>query len=162
MLTLGIISDTHDLLRPEAVKALQHVDRIIHAGDIGSFELLRELKAIAPTVAVRGNTDRGAWTAVLPFREAVEVEGLRLYVLHDISRLDLDPKAAGFSAVIFGHSHRPQAEMRNGVLFLNPGSAGKRRFTLPVTMAEMTIANGQITYDFKTLVGQKSGLGPGG
>jgi uncharacterized protein len=152
MLTLGIISDTHDLLRPEARQALQHVDRIIHAGDIVSLELLREIKAIAPTVAVRGNMDRGDWVEFLPFTDVVDADGVKLYVLHDLSTLHLDPKAAGFNAVIYGHSHRPLAEMRDGVLFLNPGSAGRRRFDLPVTMAEMRIERQIITYEIKTLI----------
>lgn len=152
MLNLGIISDTHGLLRPEARDALKDSDLIIHAGDLGSFEVLRELKAISTTVAVRGNVDRGAWTDILPFTQVVEAGGLQLYVLHDLSQLDLDPKAAGFSAVIYGHSHRPKAEMRNGVLFLNPGSAGRRRFDLPITVAELRIEEGKISYSFKTLV----------
>jgi uncharacterized protein len=154
MVKLGIISDTHDLLRPEARQALQHVDRIIHAGDICSFELLREIKAIAPTVAVRGNMDRGAWAEFLPFTDVVDLDGVKLYVLHDLSKLHLDPKAAGFNVVIYGHSHRPQAEMRDGVLFLNPGSSGRRRFNLPVTMAELRIEDGKVTYEIKTLVSQ--------
>ena len=152
MLTLGLISDTHGLLRPEAVKALQSVDMIIHAGDIGSFDVLRELKAIATTVAVRGNVDRGAWVDLLPFTEVVDAEGTKLYVLHDLLQLYLDPKAAGFSAVIYGHSHRPQADMRNGVLYINPGSAGRRRFDLPVTVAELRVDQGKLSYDFKTIV----------
>jgi len=149
---LGVLSDTHGLLRPEARDALQNSDLIIHAGDIGSFEVLKELRAIATTIAVRGNIDRGAWTDTLPFTEVVEAGGTRLLLLHDISKLDIDPKAAGFSAVIYGHSHRPKAEMRDGVLFFNPGSAGRRRFDLPVTVAELRVNEGKLSYDFKTLV----------
>jgi uncharacterized protein len=135
----GVISDTHGLLRPEAVKALEGVDMIIHAGDIGKPEILEALRAIAPVVAVRGNNDTGEWALTLPKTEVVEVGRIALYVLHDIHALDLDPAAAGFDAVISGHSHQPAVARRHGVLFVNPGSAGPRRFKLPVSLARLSI-----------------------
>ena len=136
---IGVISDTHGLLRPQAVQALEGVELIIHAGDIGDPKILRALKRIAPVHAVRGNTDRGNWAANLPRTLVVEVGGVHLYVLHELFCLDLDPAAAGIKAVIFGHSHSPHLERQNGVLFLNPGSAGPRRFTLPVTLARLKV-----------------------
>jgi uncharacterized protein len=138
---IGVISDTHGLLRPEAVAALTRVELIIHAGDLGNPQILADLSRLAPVHAVRGNTDRGAWAAALPRNRVVEVGGLLLYVLHDLHTLDLDPAAAGLSAVIFGHSHSPHLEHKNGVLYLNPGSAGPRRFTLPVSLAILKIQN---------------------
>jgi putative phosphoesterase len=132
---IGVISDTHGLLRPEAVATLAGVELIIHAGDIGNPQILEALARIAPVHAVRGNTDRGVWAADLPHSRVVEVGGVLIYVLHELFTLDLDPAAAGFAAVIFGHSHSPHMERKNGVLFLNPGSAGPRRFTLPVSLA---------------------------
>jgi uncharacterized protein len=134
---LGIISDTHGLMRPEAVKALEGVKMIIHAGDVGTPEVLDALRAIAPVVAVRGNNDKGEWAHALPETEVVEVGDIALYVLHDVKTLDLDPVAAGFQAVISGHSHQPATANRQGVLFLNPGSAGPRRFKLPVSVARL-------------------------
>jgi uncharacterized protein len=136
---IGVISDTHGLLRPEALKALKGVELIIHAGDIGELRLLRQLERLAPVHAVRGNTDRGDWAAQLPQTRVVEVGGLHLYVLHELFCLDLDPAAAGLAAVIYGHSHSPHLEQKNGVLFLNPGSAGPRRFTLPVSLARLKL-----------------------
>ncbi len=136
---IGVISDTHGLLRPEALKALEGVELIIHAGDIGDLKILRRLERIAPVHAVRGNTDRGDWAASLPRTRVVEVGGVHLYVLHELFTLDLDPAAAGLAAVIYGHSHSPHLERQNGVLFLNPGSAGPRRFTLPVTLARIKL-----------------------
>ncbi len=138
-IAVGVISDTHGLLRPEAVDALRESELIVHAGDVGNPDVLERLRKIAPAVAVRGNVDTGAWASALPATEVVEVGGLYLYVLHDIATLDLDPKAAGFAAVIFGHSHRPRAELRDGVLFLNPGSAGPRRFSLPIAVARLHV-----------------------
>ena len=138
---IGVISDTHGLLRPEAVKALKGVELIIHAGDVGNLKVLANLSRIAPVHAVRGNTDRGEWAADLPPTRVVEVGGVHLYVLHELFCLDLDPAAAGLAAVIFGHSHSPHLERQNGVLFLNPGSAGPRRFTLPVTLARLALQN---------------------
>jgi putative phosphoesterase len=131
---IGVISDTHGLLRPQAVKALAGVELIIHAGDIGNPKVLAGLERVAPVQAVRGNTDRGDWAAALPTARVVEVGEVHLYVLHELFCLDLDPAAAGLTAVIFGHSHEPHLEHKNGVLYLNPGSAGPRRFTLPVTL----------------------------
>ena len=136
---LGVISDTHGLLRPQAVAALAGSDLIIHAGDVGKPEVIDRLGGIAATFVVRGNIDNGSWAARLPPTRTVEVGGLRFFVLHDIAELALDPAAAGFAAVVFGHSHRPSIETRDGVLFLNPGSAGPRRFTLPITVARVRV-----------------------
>jgi putative phosphoesterase len=137
--TIGVISDTHGLVRPEALAALRCADLIVHAGDVGSPEVLARLREIAPVVAVRGNNDRGAWARRLPERVTLEVNGRRLHVLHDAKTLDLDPVAAGLDVVIAGHSHRPRIERRHGVLFLNPGSAGPRRFRLPVALARLRV-----------------------
>lgn len=150
-MTIGVISDTHGLLRPEALDALQGSDLILHAGDVGPREILDQLREIAPVVAVRGNVDTAIWATALPLADVVEAGGLQLYMRHDRAALDLDPKAAGFAAVIFGHSHRPGAELRDGVLFLNPGSAGPRRFTLPVTVARLTVEGGQLTHEILDL-----------
>jgi uncharacterized protein len=141
---VGVISDTHGLLRPEAVRALRGSDLIIHAGDVGRADVLEELRQVAPTFAVRGNNDTGAWAAQLPLSEVVEVGDLLFYVLHDLSELDLDPAAAGFAAVVSGHSHRPSIDVRHGVLYLNPGSAGPRRFTLPVALARVAVSERQL------------------
>jgi uncharacterized protein len=138
----GLISDTHGLLRPEARQALTGVDLIIHAGDIGAPEVLEELRALAPVHAVRGNNDRGPWARGLPETHALEVDGASLYVLHDLNELDLDPAAGGFTAVVTGHSHRPAMSTRNGVLYINPGSAGPRRFSLPVAVGFLEIYSG--------------------
>ncbi len=134
---LGIISDTHGLVRPEVCTALNGSELIIHAGDIGTSGVLDELKRIAPVIAVRGNVDRGAWTDTLPEFELIEYRGRYFYVLHDLNTLDLDPVAAGVDAVISGHSHRPRNENRHGVLYFNPGSAGPRRFKLPVGLGKI-------------------------
>jgi uncharacterized protein len=140
---VGVISDTHGLLRPQAVAALRGVDLIVHAGDVGRPEVLEELRRLAPTThAVRGNIDTQAWAAGLPATLTVEVGAVRLLILHDIA--DLDPAAAGFAMVIFGHSHKPAIETRNGVLHLNPGSAGPRRFRLPVTVARLRVSGSVI------------------
>jgi putative phosphoesterase len=144
---VGVISDTHGLLRPEAVHALHGSELIVHAGDVGNADVLERLRAIAPTVAVRGNVDTASWAETLPETEVVDVGGVHLYVLHDISRLGLDPKAAGFAAVIFGHSHHPSAERRNGVLYLNPGSAGPRRFSLPIALARLEVAAKRVRHE---------------
>jgi putative phosphoesterase len=136
---VGVVSDTHGLLRPEAVQALRGSDLIVHAGDVGSPSILGELATLAPVRPVRGNVDRGPWAQQLPLTDVVEVERCRLYVLHILDDLDLDPAAAGFGVVISGHSHRPLVERRRGVLYLNPGSAGPRRFDLPVTVARLTV-----------------------
>jgi len=136
---IGVISDTHGLVRPTALTALAGVEMIIHAGDIGKPEVLQALRAIAPVVAVRGNNDTEAWAEGLPEAEVVEVGMVALYVLHDVHQLDLDPAAAGFQAVISGHSHQPSIATRQGVLYVNPGSAGPRRFKLPISVACLSI-----------------------
>jgi putative phosphoesterase len=148
---IGVISDTHGLLRPEAVDALRGSDLIVHAGDIGGVEILDRLRQIAPLAAVCGNTDRGLWCEDLPDSEVVSCGGLEIYLLHDLASLDLDPAAAGFCAVVYGHSHQPQQQMRNGVLYFNPGSAGPRRFKLPVSVGRLRIANGVISGELITL-----------
>jgi putative phosphoesterase len=140
-ITVGVISDTHGLLRPQAVSALRGSDIIIHAGDVGNPDILKALAGIAPTFAVRGNVDTADWAASLPLTKRVAVGERRFYMLHEISQLDLDPAQAGFAAVVYGHSHRPLIETRQGVLFLNPGSAGPRRFTLPITVARVTVSS---------------------
>jgi hypothetical protein len=149
--TVGVISDTHGLLRPEAVAALAGVDRIVHAGDIGSPDVLAALERIAPVAAVRGNNDRERWAAAIPETEVVEVGGVSLYVLHDLHELDLDPRATGFAAVIAGHSHQPRLQERDGVLYLNPGSAGPRRFKLPISLARLTVAGPRVRAELVTL-----------
>jgi putative phosphoesterase len=136
---IGVISDTHGLLRPEALAALRGSEHIIHAGDVGAPEILDGLAAIAPIHAVCGNIDKGAWARRLPETDVVEFGGISIYVLHDLAQLDLKPEAAGFRVVIYGHSHVPKQEMRGGVLYFNPGSAGPRRFKLPVTVGRLTL-----------------------
>jgi len=142
--TLGVISDTHGLLRPEAVAALRGSDRILHAGDIGALEILEALAQIAPVTAVRGNVDTGRWACALPATEVVEAGGVSIYILHDLDQLDLMPKAAGFRLVVYGHSHQPKIEERNGILYFNPGSAGPRRFHLPVSVGRLRIEAGRV------------------
>ena len=137
MTDVGVISDTHGLLRPEAVAALTGSDLIVHAGDIGSPEILDALREIAPLIAVRGNVDK--WAGDLPATELFEIDGRTVYLLHDVKELDLDPHGAGIEIVIAGHSHEPGIAWREGVLFLNPGSAGPRRFSLPIALARMII-----------------------
>jgi len=139
MAIVGLISDTHGLLRPEAMRALAGSDLIIHAGDIGAPEILDALRALAPVAAVKGNVDTGAWAANLPATAVAEAGGTLIYVLHDLGELDLDPAAAGFGVVVSGHSHKPGSLERGGVLFVNPGSAGRRRFKLPVTVARLDL-----------------------
>jgi putative phosphoesterase len=136
---LGVISDTHGLLRPQAVAALRGCDLIIHAGDVGKPEVLDRLREVAPTFAVRGNVDGGAWADRLPDTDIVEVGAALFCVVHNIADLDLDPPTAGFAAVVFGHSHQPSVETRDGVLYLNPGAAGPRRFRLPVSLARVRV-----------------------
>lgn len=140
----GVIADTHGLLRPEAIAALQGAELIIHAGDFGKPEILTELARIAPVYGVRGNVDRGDWANQLPLTEVVTYGERLIYLLHDLHQLDLNPVVAGFSAVISGHSHQPQIEWRHGVLYFNPGSAGPRRFSLPVTVGRLTIEQGEL------------------
>ena len=137
---VGVISDTHGLLWSQALDALAGADVIIHAGDVGTPAVLVALRKLAPTFVVRGNIDKAGWAADLPMTELVNLGERLLFVLHDISELDLDPAAAGFAAVVFGHSHQPLIETRNGVLFLNPGSAGPRRFKLPVSVARIIVS----------------------
>jgi uncharacterized protein len=137
MAVVGLISDTHGLLREEVLLALHGSDLVIHAGDVGKPEILEALKAVAPVVAVRGNIDIGPWALTLPTTAIAEVGSAIIYVLHSLGELDLDPAAAGFQVVVSGHSHRPSREERGGVLYVNPGSAGPRRFRLPVTMARL-------------------------
>jgi putative phosphoesterase len=136
----GLISDTHGLLRPEAVHALEGSDLIVHAGDVGAPEILEALRAVAPVVAIRGNVDTGAWATALPATAVAEIGGTLIYVLHDLHELDLDPAAAGFAIVVSGHSHQPGSTERHGVLYINPGSAGRRRFKLPVTLARLDLS----------------------
>ena len=142
--TIGVISDTHGLLRPQALARLAGVDRILHAGDIGGPALLAELAAIAPVTAVRGNNDRDAWGRALPETVEIEVAGRRIYMLHDRKELALDPAAEGLAVVISGHSHRPGQTRAGGVLYLNPGSAGPRRFSLPITVAHLRITRDDV------------------
>jgi putative phosphoesterase len=141
---VGVISDTHGLLRPEAVEALGGVDHIIHAGDVGSPEILEQLAVLAPVTAVRGNIDKSAWARKLPETEVLAVGGISIYVLHDLAQLDLKPKAAGFAVVVSGHTHVPKQETRDGVLYFNPGSAGPRRFKLPVSVGRLIVEDGHV------------------
>jgi uncharacterized protein len=142
-ITLGVISDTHALLRPEAVEALRGSDRILHAGDIGAPEILEALAQIAPVTAVRGNVDTAPWARALPETQVVEAGGVSIYILHDRGQLDLKPEAAGFRVVVYGHSHQPKIEEKNSVLYFNPGSAGPRRFNLPVSVGKLMIGAGK-------------------
>jgi uncharacterized protein len=141
---LGVISDTHGLMRPEAIVALRGVDLVIHAGDVGKPDVLDRLREVAPAYAVRGNVDDGAWADRLPATDIVEVGECLFYVVHNIADLDLDPPTAGFAAVVFGHSHQPSIDVRDGVLHLNPGAAGPRRFTLPVTLARVRVEGREV------------------
>jgi uncharacterized protein len=137
---IGIISDTHGLLRPEAERRLAGVDHIIHGGDIGRPEIIDALRRIAPVTAIRGNLDIGEWAAVYPETEVVRLAGKSLYVLHDLKTLRVDPIARGIDVVVSGHSHAPKIDTAGGVLYLNPGSAGRRRFRLPVTLATIEVS----------------------
>jgi uncharacterized protein len=141
---IGVISDTHGLMRPEALAALRGSDHIIHAGDIGDPKILDALKEIAPVTAVRGNVDQGAWAKKIPATGVFQAGKISIYVLHILQELDLKPEAAGFQAVVSGHSHMPAQETRNGVLYFNPGSAGPRRFKLPVTVGRLVISGGKV------------------
>jgi putative phosphoesterase len=136
---IGVISDTHGLLRPEALNALRGVEHILHAGDVGDITILRALEAIAPVTAIRGNVDVRGACAMLPATEAVELGSQLWYMVHALDDLDIAPKAAGVRVVVYGHSHQPTLDERSGVLYLNPGSAGPRRFALPVTVARVTV-----------------------
>jgi uncharacterized protein len=136
---IGLISDTHGLMRPEALTALKGSDLIIHAGDVGKPGIIEQLRAVAPVVAVRGNVDKGDWASELPMTAVAEARSALIYVLHDIQELDLDPAAAEFNIVVSGHSHKPGHTERSGVMYLNPGSAGPRRFQLPITVARLDL-----------------------
>jgi uncharacterized protein len=141
---VGLISDTHGLLRPEAVAFLRGSDCIVHAGDIGDASVLSALKALAPVTAVRGNNDKGPWAKAIPASDTLQVEKVLIYVIHDLAELDLDPTAAGFRVVVSGHSHRPLVKERDGVLYVNPGSSGPRRFKLPIAVAALEIAGSSV------------------
>jgi putative phosphoesterase len=148
---IGVISDTHGLLRPEALAALQGSDHILHAGDVGDLSILDRLRVLAPVTVVRGNVDRQPSAIVMPETAVAEFEGVFIYMLHDLSKLDLKPDAAGFRAVIYGHTHRPKIEEKNGVLYFNPGSAGPRRFDLPVSVGVLHLENGTLRAQLATL-----------
>jgi putative phosphoesterase len=148
---IGLISDTHGLLRKEAVEALRGSELIIHAGDVGKPEILEELKKIAPVVAVRGNVDTEPWAQALPETAVAEAGAVMIYVLHDVKALDLNPAAAGFHIVVSGHSHKPGKSERDGVLYVNPGSAGPRRFQLPVTVAHLRLGGTPYKVEFEDL-----------
>jgi putative phosphoesterase len=151
---IGLISDTHGLVRPEALRALEGSDLIVHAGDVGKPEILDALKLLAPVVAVRGNIDRGGWATALPLTATAWVGSVAVYALHDLQQLDLDPAAAGFQVVVSGHSHKPSRTERGGVLYLNPGSAGPRRFRLPVTVARVDLRQSPWKVEFIDLRGE--------
>ena len=142
---VGVISDTHGLLRPEALAALRGSDRIIHAGDVGGPSILDALSQLAPVTAVRGNVDLAEWARSLPRAATLELAGSRIHVLHDLAELELDPLAEGIGVVVSGHSHRPGLRRQDGVLYLNPGSAGRRRFTLPISLARLHLADGRVS-----------------
>lgn len=152
-MNIGVISDTHGLLRPEALEALHGSERIIHAGDVGDPEILDQLATIAPVTAVRGNVDKGAWARRLPETDVLEIGEISIYVIHNLDELDLKPEAAGFAAVIYGHSHVPKQEMRSGVLFFNPGSAGPRRFKLPVTVGRLIVDRAEFRVEIVKIAG---------
>lgn len=148
---LGIISDTHGLLRPEALTAMHGSQVIIHAGDVGKPEILEELKKVAPVFAVRGNIDIQPWASTLPLTQAVQFESVSIYVLHNLQQLDLNPAASGFHIVISGHTHEPKSFLRDGVLYINPGSAGPRRFKLPISAARLNLRKTPLEVEFVTL-----------
>src|SRR5580704_5670343 len=149
---IGLISDTHGLLRPEALRALEGSDLIIHAGDVGGPEILEELGRLAPVVAVKGNVDTDAWCADLPETAVAETGSALIYVLHDVKALDMKPVTAGIAMVVSGHSHKPLSEEKEGVLYVNPGSAGPRRFNLPVTVARVDLRQKPWRVDFIDLL----------
>lgn len=145
MARLGIISDTHGLLRPEALAFLRGCEHIVHGGDVGTPKVLAQLSDLAPVTVVRGNNDKGAWAEALPETELFEFYGAYIYAIHDLSQLDIEPSAAGVHVVVSGHSHKPVVEHREGVVYVNPGSAGPRRFRLPVAVAEVVVMDGQVS-----------------
>ena len=142
---IGLISDTHGLLRPEALSFLQGCDYILHGGDIGGLPILEELAVLAPVTAVRGNNDHGSWAELLPQEELLQFEEVFVYVIHDVAELSIDPLAAGVHVVVSGHSHAPLLSEREGVLFVNPGSSGPRRFKLPISVGELLIEGGLVS-----------------
>jgi len=148
---LGIISDTHGLLRREALSALKGCQAIIHAGDVGSPAILDQLKAVAPVFAVRGNVDTEPWTSSLPLTAVVELQNVSIYVLHNLGQLDLNPKTAGFHIVVSGHTHKPEFHRHDGVLYINPGSAGPRRFSLPISLAILDLLKTPWQVEFLSL-----------
>jgi uncharacterized protein len=150
---IGLISDTHGLMRQGALTALQGSDLIIHAGDVGKPGIIEQLRAVAPVVAVRGNIDKGAWASQLPMTAVAEARSALIYVLHDIQQLDLDPAAAEFNIVVSGHSHKPSHIARSGVIYVNPGSAGPRRFQLPITVARLNLRCSPWSVEFIDLSG---------
>lgn len=150
---IGVIADTHGLVRPEALAALEGVDLILHAGDVGAPEVLDELFAIAPLVVVRGNNDTAAWANALRLTEVVHLDGASIFLVHDTASVSFDPRASGYAAVVHGHSHSPRCEVQAGVLWFNPGSAGPRRFKLPVAVGRLWVESGTITGELITLPG---------
>ena len=153
---VGVISDTHGLLRPEALTALRGSDYIIHAGDIGDPAILKKLGEIAPVTAIRGNVDREGWAKKIPATNVLEVQDVAIYVLHNLAELDLKPEAAGFAVVVCGHSHVAKQETKNGVLYFNPGSAGPRRFRLPVTIGRLKVEDGKVSGEIVEIVPEGS------
>jgi uncharacterized protein len=151
-LIVGVISDTHGLLRPEALAALRGSDCIIHAGDIGDPAILTQLGKLAPVTAVRGNVDREGRAGKIHPTNVLEVRGVTIYILHNLNELDLKPEAAGFDVVVYGHTHVAKAEKKNGVLYFNPGSAGPRRFRLPVTVGRLTVKDGKVSGEIFEIV----------
>ena len=151
MCRIGVISDTHRLVRPETLTALDGVEHIIHAGDMGSPDVIAELRRIAPVTAIRGNVDVGDWAREFPETAVVELGGIMIYVVHNIVSVDLDPQASGFAAVVYGHSHAPMQHTKDGILFFNPGSAGPRRFNLPISMGYLIIRAKQVSGEIITL-----------
>jgi len=157
MKTIGVISDTHGLMRPEALDALRGADMIIHAGDIGAPEVLERLRSIAKVVAIKGNNDRAVWARDIPERVEAKIDSVKVFVIHSVNDLDFDPAAAGYRVVISGHSHKPSNSENGGVLYLNPGSAGPRRFKLPIAVARLKISGGSVEGEIVrlSLEGQK-------
>lgn len=151
MLSVGLISDTHGLLRPSALRFLEGCDHILHGGDIGKPQILETLAAIAPLIAVRGNNDTGEWAQNLPETAQIQLGGLAVYLIHDLAQLAIDPTAARVDVIVSGHSHKPGEARRDGVLYVNPGSCGPRRFSLPISIAELRIENGLASAHFTQL-----------
>ena len=149
---IGVISDTHGLLRAEALAALRGSDYIIHAGDVGDPSILKELAKIAPVTVIRGNVDRETWARKVPATSVLEVRDVSICILHNLAELDLKPEAAGFDVVVYGHSHVAKQERKNGVLYFNPGSAGPRRFRLPVTVGRLTVKDGKVSGEIVEIV----------